>query len=180
VPVFASRRLAAFLRINEPWAALERERHIVLHELEVGTERRLNGRRTVTPMLVPHRDEHTDTLAFKIRGPDRSVLYLPDIDAWEQWSTTLADVLTTVDVAYLDGTFFDANELPGRDPTLVPHPTVLHTLEALAQLPAQERAKVRFVHLNHSNPAMDPSSPERLLIHAAGCRVAEELERTLL
>jgi pyrroloquinoline quinone biosynthesis protein B len=34
--------------------------------------------------------------------------------------------------------------------------------------------QVYFTHLNHSNPALDPGSPERRELGAAGFRVLEE------
>ena len=35
-------------------------------------------------------------MAFLIRGPKKSVLYLPDIDRWEAWDTRIEDVLKKV------------------------------------------------------------------------------------
>jgi len=84
--------------------------------------------------------------------PSRSILWLPDIDKWEKWSTPLESVLARVDVAYIDGTFYDATELPGRDLREIPHPLITETLARLANSPL--RAKVRFIHLNQSNPLL--------------------------
>ena len=85
-----------------------------------------------------------------------------------------------VDVAYLDGTFYDAGELPGRDMSEIPHPFIQETLQRLAALPAEQRAKVRFIHLNHTNPALVPGGAARQAIEAAGMHVAAELERSPL
>ena len=41
------------------------------------------GGLTFLPLPVPHRDELSDTHAFVIRGPRRSLLHLPDHDEWE-------------------------------------------------------------------------------------------------
>jgi len=90
------------------------------------------------------------------------------------------EVLAEVDVAYLDGTFFADGELEGRDMSQIPHPFIAETMERLADLDASERAKVRFLHLNHTNPALDPASPESLEIEAAGFRVAVQGERVAL
>lgn len=180
VPVYVTPRLAGFLRGNEPWAALVRQGNIVLRDLVADSELHLNPRLRVTPLPVPHRDENTDTVAFRVRGPSRSVLYLPDIDAWDAWPIDLPDAIATVDVAYLDGTFFSSDELHGRDMSVVPHPPISSTLGGLADLPLAERVKVRFVHLNHTNPALHADSPQRQLILKAGCGVAEELETVAL
>ena len=63
----------------------------------------------------------------------------------EEWPHSLPRVLETVDVALLDGTFFSASELPGRDLAEIPHPLVQATAALLAGTPAQ----IRFIHLNH-------------------------------
>ena len=63
----------------------------------------------------------------------------------------------------------------------IPHPFVRETLARLAPLPAAERAKVRLVHLNRTNPLLDPGSDAggraRREVAAAGMAVAEEGER---
>jgi pyrroloquinoline quinone biosynthesis protein B len=119
--------------------------------LEDGVPIPLNERITVTPLRVPHRDEYSETVGFLIRGPSRSILWLPDIDKWEKWPTPLESVLAGVGVAYLDGTFYDASELPGRDLREIPHPLMTETL---SRLKSPMLAKVRFIHLNQSNPLL--------------------------
>ena len=133
----------------------------------------------VTPITVPHRGEFSETVAFRIAGSGRSVLWLPDIDSWREWDelgTRLEDALASVDAAYLDGCFFANGELPGRDMSKIPHPPIMDTIARLASLPASERAKVRFIHLNHTNPALDHASDAARAIGAAGMRVAGEGE----
>lgn len=51
------------------------------------------------------------------------------------------------------------------------------SLRRFAGLPQRERAKVRFIHLNHTNPALLRGSPAERTIRAAGCSVAREGER---
>ncbi|HXH41266.1 MAG TPA: MBL fold metallo-hydrolase [Thermoanaerobaculia bacterium] len=152
VRVYAMPRMREFLGHNAPWDQLIRLHNIELAPIEDGMAVSLNERISVTPMLVPHRDEYSETVAFLIRGPSRSILWLPDIDKWEKWSTPLESVLARVDVAYLDGTFYDAGELPGRDLREIPHPLMTETLSRLAASPLL--AKVRFIHLNQSNPLL--------------------------
>ena len=48
---------------------------------------------------------------------------------------------------------------------------------AAPALPEKERAKVRFTHLNHTNPVLDPDSSEASAVRNAGCFVAIEGER---
>src|SRR5688572_9093421 len=147
VPVYATRRMAAFLRANAPWSALLTGRHIAVTEIAPGQEFALGGLRVVA-LAVPHRDELSDTVGFRVTGPGGAVLYVPDVDKWERWSRKLADEVAAVDVALLDGTFHDAGELPGRSMAEVPHPFVSETM---AQLPKALRGRVRFIHLNHTN-----------------------------
>jgi len=180
LPVYAMPRMRAFLRGNQPWAELIAAGHVALLPLSDGTPVRLTDGLSFTPLSVPHRDEHSETVGFRVVGPERSVLYLPDIDGWEAWErrgTRVEDALAGVDWALLDGTFFAEDEIPGRSIVSIPHPLITSTLARLAGLPAGERAKLRFIHLNHSNPALDPAGAASRAIEAAGCRVAVELER---
>jgi pyrroloquinoline quinone biosynthesis protein B len=185
VPVYAMPRMAEFLKTNGPWSQLVRLENIVIHPLQDGTPVRLNRRLSVTPLLVPHRQEYSEVVGYRIEGPARSVLFVPDIDRWDEWGRDrqgqhLEDELARVDVAYLDGTFFADREIDGRDMSSFPHPFITTTMERLGPLPADERKKVRFIHLNHTNPALRHESAARRAIEAAGFRVAEELERVYL
>lgn len=167
VRVHAMPRMRAFLEHNGPWDQLVRLNNIAITTLEAGREIALNERIHITPLIVPHRDEYSETVGYVVRGPSRAVLFLPDIDKWEKWETPLESVLARVDVAYLDGTFFTAAELPGRDLSEIPHPLITETMTRLASSPL--RTRVRFIHLNQSNPLLR----ER----RAGVAVAEEGER---
>jgi pyrroloquinoline quinone biosynthesis protein B len=180
VPVYAMPRMEAFLRGNGPWELLVRLGNVELRPLAAGTPVRLGARLTATPLLVPHRDEYSETVAFRIAGPTRTLLWLPDIDKWERWDaqgTKLEAVLAGVDVAYLDGTFFADGEVPGRSMAEIPHPFVRETIARLAALPAVERHKVRFVHLNRTNPLVRSDAAARAEVARAGMAVAEEGER---
>jgi pyrroloquinoline quinone biosynthesis protein B len=152
IKVYAMPRMREFLQHNGPWDQLVHLKNIDLVPIEDGVPIALNERITVTPLRVPHRDEYSETVGFVVRGPSRSILWLPDIDKWETWPTPLESVLGRVDVAYIDGTFYDATELPGRDLREIPHPLMTETLARLANSPL--RAKVRFIHLNQSNPLL--------------------------
>ena len=129
---------------------------------------------------MPHRDELSETVGFRIEGPQRSAVYLPDIDGWERWDRSVEEVVATTDAAYLDGTFYDSEELPGREMSTVPHPLIRDSTERFAALPAPERAKIRFIHFNHTNPVLDPASSATLAVAGAGLGLAEEGERSLL
>ena len=90
--------------------------------------------------------------------------------------TSIESVIAEVDVAYLDGTFFDEDEIPGRDMSGFPHPRIARSMERFTSLPDSERAKIRFVHLNHTNPALRSDSEARREIIEKGFPVAMEGE----
>jgi len=175
LPVYASARMAAFLRGNGPWSLLVERRNIVLREIAAGVPLALAPGLSATPIVVPHRDELSDTLGFLVRGPRRTLLYVPDTDSWAAWAVPLPEVLRRerVDVALLDGTFYSPGELPDRDVRRIGHPLMSATMELLRE-PVRGGLQVFFTHLNHSNPALDPSGPERRALAAAGFKVLEE------
>jgi pyrroloquinoline quinone biosynthesis protein B len=177
VPVYAMPRMARFLGTNGPWDQLVRFGNVELRPLAAGEAVTLGGGLRVTPFLVPHRQEYSEVVGYRIAGPRRTVLFLPDIDRWEAWDADLAEVLAGVDVAYLDGTFYADGEIPGRDMAAFPHPFITTTMDKLQDLPEEERQKVRFLHLNHTNPALDPGGEARRTIEKRGFGVAEEGER---
>jgi pyrroloquinoline quinone biosynthesis protein B len=151
VPVYCTPSMARFLRENLPWSRLVALENIVIQTIETGRELALTPSLRVTPLRVPHRDEDSDTVAFLVSGPDRKVLWLPDIDKWEKWDRRLEDLLADRSLtAFLDGTFFAADEIPGRSLAEIPHPLVPETVARAAAVP-DARGRLFFVHLNHTN-----------------------------
>jgi len=174
LPVYVSERMSAFLSANGPWELLSKAGHVVLLRVDEGVPIPLASDLHVHALRVPHRDEYSDTLAFLLRGPERSLLYVPDIDKWERWELRVEDVLAEVDYALVDGTFFGEGELPGRDMSAIPHPFIEESLARFADLPAPERAKIFFTHLNHTNPAADEDGTAAARVRAAGFAIARE------
>ena len=170
VPVYATARMMEFLRGNAPWSRLVAQRNIALNPITPGDEIALGSLR-VTPIAVPHRDELSDTVGYRVRtAGGRGILYVPDVDKWEKWDRRLEEQVALVDVALLDGTFHDADELPGRSMSEVPHPFVPETL---ALLPAPLRPRVRFVHLNHTNRLLWDGAA-RAALAAQGAGIAKD------
>jgi pyrroloquinoline quinone biosynthesis protein B len=154
VPVYATPLLAAFVRDNAPWSQLVTLRNVELCLLAPGKETRLGPRLHLTPLLVPHRNEFADTVAFVVRGSARRLFYCPDIDAWDKWEYDLRDFVVGMDIALLDASFFSATELPGRAMSKIPHPLVTDTAGRLAGVDCD----VRLIHLNHTNPLLAPGA----------------------
>lgn len=173
LPVFAMKRMREFLQTNAPWSQLVALDNIVLKPLRDYQTEPLGAIR-VTPLLVPHRDEFSETVGYKIFGPSRSALFIPDINKWELWNRSIVDEIRSVDYALLDATFFDGDELPGRDMAEIPHPFVVESMALFAELTPEERSKVWFIHMNHSNPLLDDSSPQHRRVLDAGYNVAAE------
>jgi pyrroloquinoline quinone biosynthesis protein B len=180
MPVWVMPRMRDFLTANGPWGQLVTLANIELRPLAADSTIALGDSLRVTPFRVPHRDEYSETVGFRIDGPRGAVVYLPDIDKWERWDRRIEDVTAGASAAYLDGTFFDAAELPGRDLREIPHPFIVESLSRFASLPAAERKHVRFIHLNHTNRAGIAGTAERKRVEAAGCGVAAAGERTAL
>lgn len=176
LPVWASARMGDFLRRNGPWSLLVARRNVELRTLTPGTPVELEPGLEVTPLVVPHRDELSDTLGFVVRGPRHRLLYVPDTDGWAAWKVPLPQLLARerIDVALLDGTFHDPAELPDRDVRQIGHPLMTATAALLGDAVRAGRLRMWFTHLNHSNPVLDPASPERRALLAAGFGVAED------
>ncbi len=174
LPVWATARLGAYLRTNGPWSQLVGKGEIDLRELVPGVEIALTESLRLTPLLVPHRDEYSDTVGFLVSGPRRRLLYVPDTDRWETWDPPLLERLAGVDVAILDGTFYSTDELPGRSVGEIGHPLMRVTMDLLADRVASGQLEVHFTHLNHSNPALTPASPAGAEIRGRGFRILEE------
>jgi pyrroloquinoline quinone biosynthesis protein B len=177
LPVFAMPRMKKFLSSSGPWSQLVSLENIVLRDLSDGKSIKLNERISVTPFLVPHRDEFSETVGFRVQGPNHAVVYLPDIDKWERWETPIENIIRKCSVAYLDGTFYSNGELPGRDMSKIPHPFIVESIQRFVRLPAAERSKVRFIHFNHTNPAIDANSSAVERIRDAGHHAAQQGER---
>lgn len=174
LPVFVTPRLAGFLRANGPWSQLVSLGNVTLREVEPGRPFELSPGLTVTALRVPHRDEFSDTVAFVLRGPRRSLLYMPDTDAWSAWERPLTEVLAGVDVALLDATFHSADELPDRDVSRIRHPLMTATMALLEPLVRARRLRVVFTHFNHSNPVLDPGGRTRRAVEARGFEVLDD------
>ena len=151
VPVYATDRMWSFLSTNGPWSQLVTLGNIVHQRLQPDVPVTLAHGLTVRALVVPHRDEFTDTVGFVIEGPRRKALFIPDIDQWSKWSRDIRTLADDVDYAFVDGTFASANEIPGRAIADIPHPLMPLTRELFKG----RRAQLWFIHLNHTNRELD-------------------------
>jgi pyrroloquinoline quinone biosynthesis protein B len=173
IPVYAMPKMAKYLAKNGPWSQLVDYGNISLRGLQHNQALDVNGI-TITPFLVPHRDEFSETVGYLIEGPSKTAVFIPDINKWSVWDTDIAELITKVDYALLDATFFDDGELPGRDMSKVPHPLVTETMQRLGALSIEQRGKVWFIHMNHTNPLLDADSQASKRVRAAGFNITSE------
>ncbi len=171
IPVFAMPRMKQMLEQNAPWSQLVSLKNIVISSLADGDEVKLNDRLTVTPFLVPHRDEFSETVGYRIESGARSLIFIPDIDKWQKWSTPLEDLVRSADYLLLDGTFYADGEI-NRPMSEVPHPFVSQTMSLLKAMPRKERSKVYFIHFNHSNPLVQGNKRKLREVRQKGFHVA--------
>lgn len=176
VPVYSMPRMKDFLTKNGPWSQLVSLNNIALISLNNDSTIHLNSRLSVTPFLVPHRDEFSETVGFKISSPHKSVIFIPDIDKWEKWSTNILDLVKKADALFIDGTFFQNGELPGVDMSKIPHPFVSESMELFKSLSVAEKAKIHFIHFNHSNPVLREDSDPHKQVIKEGFNIAKEMQ----
>ncbi|HMA18558.1 MAG TPA: pyrroloquinoline quinone biosynthesis protein PqqB, partial [Thermoanaerobaculia bacterium] len=101
-------------------------------------------------------------------------LWLPDIDKWEKWDRAIEEVVRAESLlAFVDGTFFSEDEIPGRSIRDIPHPLVPETIARFGGTAPAPPARIFFVHLNHTNRLFWDVSARRD-IERKGFGIAEE------
>ena len=173
VPVFAMTRMKGFLIKNGPWSQLFKINNIKINNINHQEEIKLSNNLSITPFLVPHRDEFSETVGFKIIGPKKSVLFIPDIDKWGKWNKNLKQEIKKVDLALLDGTFYDSKEVNNRNISEIPHPFIIETMDLFKKENNFEKSKINFIHLNHTNPLLDSNSAAFKKVKESGFNTAE-------
>lgn len=174
MPLYLMPKMTEFISSNGPWSQLVEQKNVELKKIFNEKEEKLTNDLSIIPLRVPHRDEYSETVGFKIIGPKKSALFIPDIDKWEKWDKSIKKLITQVDYAFLDGTFYDAQEINNRDISEIPHPFIIESLKLFEDLNKLNRNKIYFIHLNHTNPANNKKSKAYKLIISKGLNVAQE------
>ncbi|MFD1096147.1 MBL fold metallo-hydrolase [Salegentibacter chungangensis] len=172
VNVFTMPKMKNFLETNGPWDQLVNRKNIRLKPLEDESQISLSENITVTPFIVPHRDEYSETVGYRIQGPNKTALFIPDIDKWEKWDRDIIKEIRQVDYAFLDATFFSGKEINNRDISQIPHPFIIESMEKFKGLSKAEKQKIIFIHFNHTNPVINPESEETKQVLNNGFRIA--------
>ncbi len=170
--VYAMPRMKTFLEQNGPWSQLVNNNNIDLHELNNKVELILSENLSLTPIQVPHRDEYSETVGFLIKGRSKKVLFIPDIDKWLKWDADILEYIRDVDYAFLDATFYDGQEVKGRDISEIPHPFVIESMELFKSLDQENKSKVHFIHFNHTNPLINDQSIQSQKVLEEGFNIA--------
>ncbi|QSS98768.1 pyrroloquinoline quinone biosynthesis protein PqqB [Pontibacillus sp. ALD_SL1] len=175
LPVYAGAELGEFLQSHLPWSTLVESKNISIKALQHG-KTYYQGDYSIIPLLVPHRTEYSETFGFVINGGESSLLYIPDIDRWEDWEEELLCMANEVDYCLLDATFYSEKEVRGigREPKSIPHPFMEETMDRLQPLVDRKEVTVYFTHLNHSNPVLNPNTDACKTVSQRGFRIAEE------
>ena len=171
--VYAMPKMKNYLETSGPWSQLVELENIRIKELQQDSIVDLNSNVKVVPFLVPHRDEYSETVGYKIIGPEKTALFIPDIDKWQKWNRNIVDEVKKVDYAFVDATFFDANEVK-RPISEIPHPFIIETVSLFESEAIATKNKVIFIHFNHTNPAIESNSEARKKIEKLGFRFASE------
>ena len=173
IKVYALKRMVKFLTKNGPWDQLVKLNNISLQTISNNKFVKLSENILVIPIKVPHRDEYSETVGYKIIGKSKKLLFIPDIDKWDEWEKSIVDEVKLVDYAFIDGTFYNGSEL-NRDLSEIPHPSIEETLELFSNQPLAEKNKIYFIHINHTNPILTNKNGVRDLILNAGFNIAEK------
>ncbi|MEP3217004.1 MAG: MBL fold metallo-hydrolase [Gilvibacter sp.] len=176
VPVYAMPRMQEFLSTNGPWNQLVGLNNISIKPIADKQVVVLSDSLRVVPFRVPHRDEYSETVGFKIIGPKKSVLFIPDIDKWSLWEESIIAQIAQVDYAFLDGTFYHGQEIGTRDISQIPHPFIEESIALFKDLPDSEKAKIHFIHFNHTNPVLDNQSEAYQNCVNQGFKIANVLD----
>ena len=173
VPVYAMPRMTEFLQNNGPWSQLVKNENIELKELRPKNTFGFGKEVAVTPILVPHRDEFSETVGFFISGPSKTLLYIPDIDKWDKWEKDIVELVKKVDYALLDATFYDGEEINNRDISEIPHPFVVESMQTFESLSLEDRNKIYLIHFNHTNPLLGGSEKQTQAVLDFGFNIAK-------
>ena len=176
IPVYAMPKMKEFLSNNGPWSQLVTTQNIVFLDLQKDSIVPLSNALKVTPFLVPHRDEFSETVGYKIEGNTNSALFIPDINKWSLWEKNIVEEVKKVDYAFIDATFFKEGEI-NRPMSDVPHPFIEETVALFENESLATKNKVIFIHFNHTNPALQSNSKERNDLELLGFRFATEGQR---
>jgi len=173
VPVYVMPKMKNFLIENNLFSQLINN-NIILKEIKNNLFINLNSQIKIAPFFVPHRNELSETVGYKIITENQSVVYIPDIDSWNEWNVNPIDLVKDNDIVFIDGTFFSKKEVYHRDINKIPHPSISESMKLFKKMDNKDRNKIYFTHLNHTNNALDNSTKEYQEIITSGYNILND------
>lgn len=165
VPVYCSEKVDRFLHENPPYRLLMDRDNVETNVFADGEVVDVMGIE-VTPFEVVNKGYvPTDTHAFTIQSDRTTLFYVTDVD---RWAEETLDAIRAADIAIIDGCFWSAEEVERYQH--VPHPPMEDSIADLAGFDTD----IYFTHMNHTNPVLDPDSPEREMVEENGFRVVDD------
>ena len=158
VPVYVMPKMKQFLESNSPWNQLIDLDNVKLREIFKNKKITISKNLIIVPFTVPHRDEFSETVGYKIIGPNKSALFIPDINKWSLWNKDIVAEVKDVDYAFLDATFFKDGEV-NRPMDEIPHPFIVETINLFKNESTQVKNKIHFIHFNHTNISLQYENP---------------------
>jgi pyrroloquinoline quinone biosynthesis protein B len=170
--VYTMPKMQSFLEKNGPWSQLIDLKNIQIHDVRKIDKELFSGIEII-PHIVPHRDEFSETVGYEIRSGRKKILFIPDIDKWYKWSESIIEMVKSVDIAFLDATFYQNGEIKNRDMSEIPHPFAVETISLFKNESKETKSKIHFIHMNHTNPMLYDETV-RKTIRAQGYNIAFE------
>ena len=164
-------KMSDFLKNNGPWNQLIKLNNIYLEEIEFDKISSTFNNIEIIPVQVPHRDEYSETAGYIIKGKNKTALFIPDIDKWERWNKDINEMVKKYDYLLLDATFYDEKEI-NRDINEIPHPLVKESLDLFKNMSLNDKSKIYFIHMNHTNMMLDPESDLSKSVLSKGFNIA--------
>jgi pyrroloquinoline quinone biosynthesis protein B len=129
-----------------------------------------------TPRYHHDRRPEAQAVSALVFSGRKTVVYAPCVEAL---SPQLEELLSSADLALVDGTFFHDDELArlgfgpdtARSMGHVPVGCAGGSARWLSKLPTPT---IRYIHINNTNPLLDPDSPERDWVRSLGLDLAED------
>lgn len=173
VPVYAMPRMKDYLETNGPWSQLVKLNNISLKPLQDNITITLSNNLKITPYLVPHRDELSETVGYMVESNRKKVLFIPDINKWDLWIHNIKAEIAKMDYVFIDGTFYDGDELGLRNIAEIPHPFIVESMKLFQDLPVADKNKIYFIHFNHTNPVINTKSKQAQTVINNGFHLAQ-------
>ena len=173
IPVYVMPRMKNFILNNQPMLQLVENNNIELIQINHNQNILFNNL-SIVPFEVPHRNELSETVGFRLLINNNSIIFLPDIDDWNSWEVDLESLVMDNDLLFLDGTFYNKSEINSRDVSKIPHPEIMDTMARLSKLSKSYKKRVHFIHLNHTNDALRKTTSRYKNIIESGFSISEQ------